>query len=185
MLCYLNDLINAVDKRQYVHINYLDCVKAFHWVSHQRLYIKLEAMGIGGKVLNWITSFLTDRYHRVNIKKSTSDWLPVMSGVSCYGSVLGPVIFLIYIKDLVNSLESAATLFTDDAKIYNIIKTKEDVETLECDLKQLDNWSDKWLLSFNLDMLDTTISRWSTTWKGQHWTSPHRRRIWVLQCLTT
>ena len=144
----------TVDKVQCVDINYLDCEKAFNRFLHQRLHTKLEAIDIGGKVLHWITNFLTNRYHRVNIKKSASNWLPVMSGVP-QGSVLGPVLFLNYINDTDNNLESVASLFADDAKIYKIIKTKEDIEALQRDLKQLDNWSDKWLLSFNMDKCNT------------------------------
>ena len=155
---------------------------------HQRLHIKLEAIGKGGKVLHWITSCLTDRDHHVNIKTSASDWLPVMSAVPRYGSVLGPVLFLIYINDIDNNLESAPSLFADDAKIYKIIKIKEDVETLQRDLKWLDNWSHKWLLSFNVDKCNTMHV-------GHHYlhTEYHLKaatlnkssgeKIWALQCL--
>ena len=107
-------------------------------------------MGISGKVLTWIKSFLTDRYHRVNIRKAQSEWLPVTSGVP-QGSVMGPILFLVYINDLVNELESTASLFADDAKIYRTIRTEEDISALRRDMQRLDDWSEKWLLTFNTE----------------------------------
>ena len=69
--------------------------------------------------------------------------------------MLRPVLFLIYINNIDNNLGLAASLLADDAKIYKIIKTEEDVETLQRDLKRLDNWNDEWLLSFNVDKCNT------------------------------
>ncbi|KAK4314500.1 hypothetical protein Pmani_014205 [Petrolisthes manimaculis] len=88
------------------------------------------------------------RSHRVIIRDSASDWLPMKSGVP-QGSVLGPILFVIYINDLVANLESAASLFADDAKIYKTIRTEADVETLQRDMERLNEWSRKWLLTFN------------------------------------
>lgn len=154
MLCYLDDLVNAVDEGLSVDVNYLDCEKAFDRVPHHRLHIKLKAMGIDGGILVWIMNFLGERYHRVKIRNTTSDWLPVISGVP-QGSVLGPVLFLIYINDLVGNLESAASLFADDAKIYKILRTEADVAALRRDMERLDEWSKKWLLSFNVEKCKT------------------------------
>ena len=141
-------------------------------------------MAIGGKVLQWITSFLTKRYHRVNIKTSASHWLPAMSRVP-QRSVLRPVLFLIYINDIDNNLKSAASLFANNAKIYKIIKTEEIVETLQCDLKRLDNWSDKWLLSFNKDRCNTMHFRHNNLQAEYHLKGQHRIKNWVLQCIIT
>lgn len=111
-------------------------------------------MGIGGSILEWIRNFLGERYHRVRVRDATSDWLPVISGVP-QGSVLGPVLFLVYINDLVKDLESAASLFADDAKIYRTIKTQADIDALRRDMERLDSWSKKWLLSFNVEKCKT------------------------------
>ncbi|KAK3855374.1 hypothetical protein Pcinc_038223 [Petrolisthes cinctipes] len=154
MLYYLDDLVNAVNAGSCVHVNYLDCEKALDRIPHQRLLTKLKAIGIDGRILEWIGNFLSERYHRVKIRNATSDWLPVTSGVP-QGSVLGPVLFLIYINDLVKDLESQASLFADDSKIYRKIETGTDVESLRRDMTRLDEWSRKWLLSFNTNKCKT------------------------------
>ena len=115
---------------------------------------KLRAAGVDGKVLIWIRSFLTDRFHQVCIRRECSDWLPVLSGVP-QGSVLGPVLFLVYVNDIVNSLESTTSLFADDAKIYKTLKTKDDTEALQRDMERLQEWSDKWQLTFNSNKCKT------------------------------
>ena len=127
---------------------YLDCKKAFDTVPHKRLMAKLEAYGISGKILRWIKSFLTDRSQKVCIKGVLSDSLPVLSGVP-QGSVIGPLLFLIYINDLLDKVRSNGKLFADDSKIYRIIKDMEDRDRLQEDIMKLQEWSQKWLLEFN------------------------------------
>ena len=114
-----------------------------------RLMLKLSAVGIGGQVLGWIRSFLTGRRQRVRIRDSMSSWQPVVSGVP-QGSVLGPVLFLVYINDIVNGLESGISLFADDAKVFRRIRSEEDVGVLQRDMDRLSEWSRKWLLTFNV-----------------------------------
>lgn len=105
-----------MDNGECVDVNYLDCEKAFDRVPHVRLIAKVKALGVDGSVLTWIRNFLTDRSHQVRIRNECSGWLPVLSGVP-QGSVLGPVLFLVYVNDIADGLESRASLFADDAKV--------------------------------------------------------------------
>ena len=148
LLEYLEGLTKAKSEKIPVDINYLDCSKAFDTVPHRRLIVKLEALGVQGNILRWIKGFLTDRRQRVNIRGSFSYWLPVESGVP-QGSVLGPVLFLFYINDLVEGLECPILLFADDAKIFKEIRTPEDAAALSRDMRRIQEWSEKWLLTFN------------------------------------
>ena len=110
----------------------------------------MEAYGISGKILKWIETFLSGRSQRVIIKGVLSDSLPVLSGVP-QGSVLGPVLFLIFINDLLVGISSLGKLFADNAKIYREIKSQEDRNILQEDLNKLQEWSRTWLLQFNED----------------------------------
>ena len=148
LLEYFWELENEHDKRNQIDVIYLDCKKAFDSVPHERLKQKLEAVGIRGNLLKWISCFLDDRRQRVSVKGSLSDWLPVLSGVP-QGSVIGPVLFLVYINDLLDEIVSKGKLFADDAKIFRPIKDAQDIEILQNDLLKLQNWSEKWLLQFN------------------------------------
>jgi len=148
LLEYLEVLTKAKDDHLSVDVNYLDCRKAFDTVPHRRLIAKLEALGVEGNVLSWISSFLLNRRQRVSIRGSTSGWLPVDSGVP-QGSVLGPILFLFYINDLVDGLECPILLFADDAKIFKTIKSQDDVDMLRRDMLKIERWSEKWLLTFN------------------------------------
>ena len=127
---------------------YLDCQKVFDTVPIKRLLLKLEAVGIKGRVLEWISDFLTGREQRIQIRGETSEWVTVLSGVP-QGSVLGPVLFLIYINDIIINIDSTVKLFADDAKIYRTLKSPNDTGALQQDLKLLENWSKKWLLKCN------------------------------------
>ena len=107
-------------------------------------------MGIDDTVLRWITNFLAEREQRVMIQGCQSRWRRVWSGVP-QGSVLGPTLFLIYIDDLLEGLNSSGKLFADDAKVYRRIRSPSDMTVLQNDIHQLQLWTQKWLLSFNED----------------------------------
>ena len=154
LLEYLEALTKAKNMKVPVDVNYLDCKKAFDTVPHRRLIAKLEALGVQGNVLRWISNYLSNRRQRVSIRGSVSEWLPVESGVP-QGSVLGPILFLFYINDLVDGLECPILLFADDAKIFKEIRSQEDVELLIQDMKKIEEWSNKWLLAFNEDKCST------------------------------
>ena len=148
LLEYLTEIGNVVDNGEDIDSIYLDCSKAFDTVPHRHLLAKLCAIGIEGHVLKWIESFLTGREQRVGIRGTFSSWRKVKSGVP-QGSVMGPTLFLVYINDLLDGLQSKGKLFADDVKIYATIRGIEDSHQLQSDLNRLEEWSKKWLLKFN------------------------------------
>ena len=148
LLEYFENISRLLDENTPCDAVYLDCQKAFDTVPIRRLLVKLEAVGIKGKILKWISDFLQNREQRVQIRNATSEWVKVLSGVP-QGSVLGPVLFLIYINDIVMNIKSTIKLFADDAKICRPIRDASDQQALQDDLRSLENWSRKWLLKFN------------------------------------
>lgn len=98
--------------------------------------------------MKWIESFLTSRKQRVVVKGAHSEWLPVHSGVP-QGSVIGPLLFLVYVNDLLDGIQSSGKLFADDAKLYRRLRNASDSQDLQEDIDQLQEWSQKWLLQFN------------------------------------
>jgi ribonucleases P/MRP protein subunit RPP40 len=108
-----------------------------------RLFKKLEAHGIEGVVLNWVKNWLGGRRQQVCINKECSNWRDVTSGVP-QGSVLGPVLFIIYINDLENDLVSRVGKFADDTKMSKSVRCVQDAEILRDDLKKLDEWTQNW-----------------------------------------
>jgi retron-type reverse transcriptase len=112
---------------------YTDFQKAFDKVPHKRLIKKIENYGITNPILSWIQDFLTRRYQQVSINGETSNQKEVTSGIP-QGSVLGPILFVIYINDLPEAVESAAYLFADDTKIFRVINSLDDQHILQNDL---------------------------------------------------
>ena len=125
-----------------------DLSKPFDSVPHERLLLKLNRYGIDGQLYLWFRNFLTNRRQRVQIRGSYSEWSPVISGVP-QGSILGPIMFLIYVNDIPNIITSTAKLFADDTKIYRQINKVEDSIALQSDLTALDLWADRWQVKFN------------------------------------
>ena len=148
MLCFLEEITKWIDVGSPVDIIYLDFQKAFDKVPHQRLLLKLKAHGIGDSITDWIEQWLTDRRQRVVVVGEVSNWKPVLSGVP-QGSVLGPILFLIYINDLDDSITSNVLKFADDTKLFRKVNTDGDKQHLQNDLDRLVKWSEKWQMLFN------------------------------------
>ena len=90
-------------------------------MPHCRLARKLAGNGLIGKILTWLTDFLSDRLQRVVLNGEVSEWLEVTSGVP-QGSVLGPLLFVLYINDIAEDIQRDLEVFADDTKIYSIIE---------------------------------------------------------------
>ena len=129
---------------------YLDFSKAFDTVPHRRLLGKLEAYGIRGNIFNWIRGFLDDRTQEVVVNGTKSDPASVISGIP-QGTVLGPVLFVIYINDLLDNITSGGLMFADDTKVFRHITSRDDALELQSDIAKLEQWSNTWQLHFNAE----------------------------------
>ena len=127
----------------------MDIAKAFDKVPHRRLAYKLEYYGIRNDILQWITAWLSWRTQKVVIDGVNSDPAPVLSGVP-QGSILGPILFLIFINDLPDNINSTVCLFADDCVLYRNIRRSEDQQILQDDLNILAQWEEAWLMKFSV-----------------------------------
>ena len=150
LLKYLDKCIETIVNGGVVDTIYLDFQKAFDTVPHRRLIGILESYGINGDILTWIKAFLIGRTQVVRVNGSESESAPVLSGIP-QGSVLGPLLFVIYINDLPDVINSDSLLFADDTKVFRKITSKEDALRLQSDIDSLQLWSNKWLLRFHPD----------------------------------
>ena len=158
LLTTLEDWTTYIDEGDCVDVAYLDFRKAFDLVSHKHLLLKLEKHGITGQIGQWIKAFLEHRKQRVVIRGFESDELDVLSGVP-QGSVLGPILFLIFINDLPKCVNCPICLFADDSKMYCKVprenNTKPELEraheNLQEDLHEIHRWAEKWKMSFNVN----------------------------------
>ena len=131
-----------------VDVIYLDFQKAFDKVPHQRRISKLKSHGMGNSLINWIEQWLTDRRQRMVVDGEVSSWKSVLSGVP-QGSVLGPILFLVYINDLEEGLTGKILKFADDTKLFGKVKEIGDKHNLQDDIDKLVKWSNKWQMLFN------------------------------------
>ena len=149
LLLFLDQVLRSVDEGLCVDIVFLDLAKAFDKVPHGRLLEKLRKHGIGGKLLGIIGDWLRNRRQRVCIKGKQSTWEEVWSGVP-QGSVLGPLLFLIFINDLEDNTSGNVLKFADDTKIFRQVRDVQDSISMQADLDQLVEWADKWQMQFNV-----------------------------------
>ena len=128
---------------------FCDISKAFDRVWHKGLLFKLQEHGITGKLLEWISNYLKNRHQRVTLRASKSAAKPIKAGVH-QRSVLGPLMFLIYVNDISSSLLSLTRLFADDSSLYCAATSLDDVEgILNHDLQIISAWAKTWLVDFN------------------------------------
>jgi len=147
----VHQFARALEMRQKVDVIYLDFSKAFDRVPHGKLLFKLECLGFKGPLLAWFRSYLSGRRHRVVIDDEASDFLPVTSGVP-QGSILGPLLFLVYINDMpdVISGDTSLLLFPDDSRCFRLILGQDDGDKLQEDLNKLIERSRIWRMEFNV-----------------------------------
>ena len=145
---FVND-IAFLQKGRQNDVVVMDFAKAFDKVAHNRLLYKLSSYGVKGNTSGWIGSFLSGRSQKVVLEGKSSSSAPMLSGVT-QGSVLDPVLFLIYINDLPEYVSnSTVRLFADDTLLYLTIHISSDCTKLQDDLNNLQKWESDWQMSFH------------------------------------
>ncbi len=143
LLLVIEQWTEMLDSGDALDVVYLDLQKAFNSVPHKRLITKLDAYGIAGAVKCWIQEYLTNRRQRVVANGKFSSWSHVISGIP-QGSVLGPILFVIFINDLPDVVGSS---IADDTKIFRAVSNDQDKEALQSDIHNLEEWSCTWQLT--------------------------------------
>ena len=128
---------------------FLDASKAFDRVWHKGLLFKLKQLGICQSILNWFSSYLSGRSQRVIVDVCASSWAPVENGIP-QGSILGPLLFLVYTNDIVDNIENDINLYADDTSLLSISDNPETAAmNLNADLYALQHWAKTWHMAFN------------------------------------
>ena len=142
-----NTFCQALDEGKEVRAIFCDISKAFDRVWHKGLLFKLHSVGISGSLLQWFTDYLANRKQRVVIPGVSSSWSSVEAGVP-QGSILGPLLFLLYINDIVENINSSIRLFADDTTLYIIVDNPvEAAYQLNSDLSKIHQWANQWLVT--------------------------------------
>jgi len=129
---------------------YLDFSKCFDSVPHERLLLKIQNYGIQGKMWSWSADFLRSQKQRISIEGCQSTVVMVLSGIP-QGSVIGPLLFIIFVNEMPELVHSSILIFADDTKVFTEIRNEEDVTKLQENLTALQEWSQMWQLRFNPD----------------------------------
>ena len=146
-----NDIHKSFDDRNSLEVRavFLDISKAFDKVWHDGLIFKLQKNGVCGEILSLLKNYLSNRKQRVVLNGSSSSFHPIQSRVH-QGSVLGPLLFLIYINDLEKCIKSKVKFFADDTMLFSIVHDPSvSAAELNQDLDTISRWADQWKMSFN------------------------------------
>ena len=147
----VQDWASSINSKGQTDVILLDfsIYKAFDKVSHRKLLHKIHHYGIKGKTKSWITAFLDSRQQQVVVNGRASNTADVLSGVP-QGTVLGPMLFLLYINDITDGVSSTMRQFADDSILYRDIHDPRDHETLVADINTLHDWAKTWQMDFNV-----------------------------------
>lgn len=152
-----NEICQALDDGKEVKAVFCDISKAFDRVWHKGLILKLSSIGIKGPLLRWFPAYLSDRKQRVVVSNSLSSLSNVTAGVP-QGSILGPLLFLIFINDIVTDIDANIRLFADDTSLSVIVETPETAaHILNSDLQKITNWASTWLVDFNATKTESLL----------------------------
>ena len=147
----------AVDNGKEVRVVFLDISKAFDRVWHRGLLHKLHSIGISGHLLKWFENYLSDRVQRVVINGKASSYLKIPAGVP-QGSILGPLLFLIYINDIVLELDCCIRLFADDTSLYIVVENPNtSAILLNSSISTIHSWAEDWLVDFSAPKTDAMV----------------------------
>lgn len=151
-----NSICKALDEKNSVQFIFFDLSKAFDRVWHEGLIYKLRLFGVRGHLLSWFQDYLTERQQRVVLGGKYSDWKTISAGVP-QGSVLGPLLFLIYIDDLAKLINCFKKLFADDTCIYKILRVRQDFRFVHHDLNRMAGWETDSAQKFNPDKTESLL----------------------------
>ena len=150
MVEFLDKVTKWMDEGKCVDVIYFDFSKAFDKVCHKRLAVKMEAVGIRGKVKAWICEWLRGRRQKVVVDGIESGWEEVGSSVP-QGTVLGGVLFILYINDIDEVVIAFMRKFADDTKVAKIVESEEDAKELQRDINEMMRWAKEWEMVFNVE----------------------------------
>ena len=145
-----HEIYKTFDENKELRAVFLDISRAFDHVWHDGLLFKLRKIGIEGEALNIINNFLSDCNQRVVLDGQSSDWAPVSAGVP-QSSILGPLLFLIYINDITEVVSSDIRIFADDTFIFRTVD-QHSTRKLNDDLCKITEWPHQWKMLINPDI---------------------------------
>ena len=154
LLKIFDDWTECLESGGQIDCVYMDFEKAFDTVPHKRLISKLKSYNVNSTIINWVAALLKARQFKVTVNGKSSCFFDVISGIP-QGSILGPLLFIIYINDLpdeCSSLLSRLNIYADDTKLYrHLLKSDDRQPSTEYRQSSLKTWADRWLLKLNVN----------------------------------